>query len=181
MATGTHRQTADERREAILEAAMVEFAERGLHGTSTERIAERAGISQPYLFRLFGTKKELFLAASERCFRRTLEAFQAAAERARRGEALPAMGRAYMELLSDRRMLLLQMQTYAACDDPDVRAVVRERFAELYRYVERASGASGEEVRAFVARGMLSNVAATLNLPEICSDDDWARRFLARQ
>src|ERR671928_1588497 len=96
MATAT-RHTAAERREAVLDAAIVEFAERGLAGTSTEDIARRAGISQPYLFRLFGTKKELFKAAAARCLRETLEMFQRAAEGKRGEEALRAMGNAYVE------------------------------------------------------------------------------------
>src|ERR1044071_6607275 len=93
------RLSAAERRDAVLDAAAIEFAERGLDGTSTEDIARRAGISQPYLFRLFGTKKELFKASVARCFRETLETFQRAAEGKRGQEALDAMGNAYMELL----------------------------------------------------------------------------------
>src|SRR5437763_12762474 len=95
----TVRLSAAERRDDVLDAALVEFAERGYEGTSTEDIARRAGISQPYLFRLFGTKKELFKAASARCFRETLEMFQRAAEGLRGQEALSAMGDAYMGLL----------------------------------------------------------------------------------
>ncbi|MGI8973754.1 MAG: TetR/AcrR family transcriptional regulator, partial [Gaiella sp.] len=72
----TTRQTADERREAVLEAARPAFAAGGLHGTSTEDIAEAAGISQPYLFRLFGTKKKLFVANVERCMEETLQTFR---------------------------------------------------------------------------------------------------------
>ncbi len=72
--------TADERREAVLAAARTAFAEGGYYGTSTDAIADAAGISQPYLFRLYGTKKELFIAAVRRCFRETLETFQRAAE-----------------------------------------------------------------------------------------------------
>src|SRR6266700_3589556 len=60
------RMSAGERRETVLEAAVAEFALRGLAGTSTEDVARRAGISQPYLFRLFPTKKALFLALVER-------------------------------------------------------------------------------------------------------------------
>jgi AcrR family transcriptional regulator len=60
------RKTADERREDILAVAMEHFGAGGYHGTSTENIAREAGISQPYLFRLFRTKRELFLA----CWRR---------------------------------------------------------------------------------------------------------------
>src|SRR5436190_11413461 len=96
------RKTAEERRDEILDAALVEFAERGLHGASTDEIAKRAGISQPYVFRLFGSKKELFKAAIARCFRETLELFQRAAEGKRGEEAFRAMGQAYEGLLVDR-------------------------------------------------------------------------------
>src|SRR3954470_46285 len=113
MSTST-RLSAAERRSQILDAAMIEFADGGFHGTSTETIAERAGISQPYLFRLFGTKKELFIASIRRCFRETLETFQRAAEGKRGEEALEAMGEAYTALLADRSRLRLQMQAYAA-------------------------------------------------------------------
>src|SRR5215218_2503900 len=116
--------SAEERRTEILAVAREEFARHGFKATSTESIAERAGISQPYLFRLFGTKKELFLAAIEGCWQETLETFRAAAEGKSGEVALSAMGKAYMELLADRQRLLLQMQSYAACDDPDVRDVV---------------------------------------------------------
>src|ERR1051325_8669319 len=102
----TGRRTSEERREDILDAALVEFAERGLHGASTEDIARRAGISQPYVFRLFGTKKDLFKAVVTRCFRETLEMFQRAAEGLRGAEALDAMGNAYVERLQNDRMRL---------------------------------------------------------------------------
>src|SRR5882757_4792993 len=102
MVVNTERKTKAERREEILDAAMLEFAERGLHGSSTEAIATRAGISQPYVFRLFGTKRELFRAVVARCFRETLEMFQRAAEGSRGEEALRAMGEAYkQQLLND--------------------------------------------------------------------------------
>src|SRR3954451_4216125 len=120
MSTST-RLSAAERREDVIEAAMVEFAERGFEGTSTEDIARRAGISQPYLFRLFGTKKELFKATAARCLRETLEMFQRAAEGKRGEDALHAMAGAYVDQLlrGDRVRLRTQMQTYAACDDPE--------------------------------------------------------------
>src|SRR5947209_15534954 len=119
----TERKSADERREAVLDAALEEFAARGLDGGSTEAIAAKAGISQPYVFRLFGTKKELFKAVVSRCFRQTLELFQRAAEGKRGQAALEAMGQAYRELLSDRTRLEAQMQAYSACEDPEIREV----------------------------------------------------------
>jgi AcrR family transcriptional regulator len=172
------RKTAEVRREEILEAAMKEFALGGLHGTSTEDIARRAGISQPYLFRLYGTKKELFIAANRRCFDRVLGSFQEAAAGKTGKEAMLAMGRAYDQLLADREMLLAQMQMYAACSDPEIRDTTRAGFAELFRYVEGVSGASTVEIRDFFAVGMLMNVAAAMDLPQICGEDDsWAREL----
>jgi AcrR family transcriptional regulator len=165
MAPTTTRLSAAERKDSILDAALVEFAEAGYEGTSTEDIARRAGISQPYLFRLFGTKKELFKASVNRCFRETLELFQRAAEGHRGEEALRAMGSAYMGLLtSDRTHLRAQMQAYAACDDPEICAVVRNGYGDLVAYVGRVSGLPAEDVSRFFANGMLLNVLASMQI-----------------
>jgi AcrR family transcriptional regulator len=164
--------TADERRESVLEAALTEFAARGLAGTSTEDVARRAGISQPYLFRLFPTKKALFLALVERCFQRVADAFTAAAADRAGTEALEAMGNAYQQLLENRTLLLLQMHAYAACDDPDIRTATRAGFRELWLLVERLTGLPFEQVTEFFAMGMLMNVAAAMDLPAV--DERWA-------
>jgi AcrR family transcriptional regulator len=177
MVIQAQRKSADERRDDILEAAMIEFAERGLHGASTEEIAKRAGISQPYVFRLFGSKKDLFKATVARCLRQTLETFQRAAEGKRGEEALAAMGDAYMELLADRSRLRAQMQAYAACDDPDVCDVVRNGFGDLVAYVERVSGLPPEDVTRFFANGMLINVVASMDLYD--KPEEWSQRLLA--
>ena len=179
MATTT-RQTAEERREAVLAAALEEFARAGYRGASTEAIARRAGISQPYLFRLFGSKKELYLAGVRRCFRRTLETMQGAAEGLRGEDALDAMGQAYGLLLAtDPLMLQAQLQTYAAAlDDEDVRRVVREGYGDLYAYVERVSGASEGRLARFFANGMLLNVIAAMGFHEDAEPEPWAYRLL---
>ena len=156
---------------------MGEFAERGLHGASTEEIAKRAGISQPYVFRLFGSKKDLFKAATARCLRETLELFQRAAEGKRGQEALEAMGAAYQELLVDRTRLRAQMQAYAACDDPDICEVVRNGYGDIVAYVERVSGLPPADVARFFANGMLMNVIASMDLWE--SPEAWSQRLLA--
>jgi len=177
MSATAPRHTAAERRESILDAALIEFAQRGLEGTSTENIAKRAGISQPYLFRLFGTKKELFKATISRCFRETLEVFQRAAEGKRGEEALKAMGDAYVEnLLSDRTRLRAQMQAYAACDDPAICELVRNGYGDLVAYVERVSGLPAEEISRFFSIGMLLNVFASMNLME--RPEPWSERLL---
>src|SRR5207248_4538463 len=174
----TERKTAEERREAVLDAALEEFAHRGLEGGSTEAIAAKAGISQPYVFRLFGTKKELFRAVTARCFRETLEMFQRAAEGLRGAEALHAMGNAYVErLLTDETRLRAQMQAYAACDDPELRETVRQGYGDLVTYVERVSGLPETAVATFFAQGMLLNVFASMGLGKD-TDEAWAQRLL---
>src|SRR4051812_26963392 len=171
----TERKSKETRREEILDAAVGVFAEHGLHGASTEEIAKRAGISQPYVFRLFGTKKELYMAVVARCFRQTLEAFQRAAEGRRGEEALHAIGEAYGVLLeSDRLYLRAQMQAYAACEDPEICAVVRGGFGDLVSYVERVSGVEPDIVSSFFSRGMLLNVLASMDAPA----EDWGRRLV---
>ena len=177
MVSSTTRKTKEERREEILDAALEVFAEDGYVGASTEEIAAKAGISQPYVFRLFGTKKELFKAVVARCFRETLEAFQRAAEGKRGAEALEAMGATYMErLLPDRKRLRAQMQAYAACDDPDICTVVRAGYGDLVAYVERVSGLPPAAVSQFFAQGMLLNVVASMGLDS--SGEPWAERLL---
>ncbi len=165
------RMSASQRRESVLEAAVIEFAARGLEGTSTEDVARRAGISQPYLFRLFPTKKALFLALIDRCFRRVEETFTAAAEGRAGEEALTAMGDAYGQLLADRTLLLLQLQSYAACEDPEIRAVTRAGFKELWLLTERVTGMPTDQIVPFFAMGMLLNVAAAMDLPSV--DEHW--------
>jgi AcrR family transcriptional regulator len=175
-AAGT-RQSAEQRRETVLEVALVEFAERGLHGASTGGIARSAGISEPYLYRLFRTKKELYLASVEHCLQATLAAFQGASDGLEGEEALKAMGAAYKQLLDDRTMLRAQLQAYAACDDADVRKVVRRGFGEIMAHVERVSGAPADEVARWFATGMMLNVAAAMDLQH--AREPWAQRLLA--
>jgi AcrR family transcriptional regulator len=173
----TTRKTAAERREEILAVALEEFVDGGLHGASTEAIARKAGVSQPYLFRLFGTKKELYLETVRRCLRETLELFQEAAAGKSGEDALVAIGKAYQELLKDKTRLRGQMQAYADCGDEDVREVVREGYGRLVEYVERVSGAEPKRIRDFFAFGMLLNVFASMDLLD--QKAPWAKKLLA--
>jgi AcrR family transcriptional regulator len=158
--------SADERRDSVLAAAVHEFARGGYAGTSTEAIARRAGISQPYLFRLFETKRALFFAAFARCCQRIEELFEEAAEGLVGEEALVAMGHAYASYLADADLLMLQLQGYAAATDPDIRAFVATRFSGLVAYVQGRTGAGADSLQQFFATGMLCNVTAALGLVE---------------
>jgi len=157
------RSSAEERREEILAAAIEEFARFGLYGTSVDAIAERVGISQPYIFRLFGTKKELFIAAALQVCGRIQQAFGDAV-RASPDRPLDAMGHAYVPLLSSRAELLVLLHAFAASEDPEVKAVVSARYEELWDFVAKASGATRTQVRDFFAAGMGMTVGAALGL-----------------
>lgn len=170
----TTRKSATERRDEILEAALHEFAAHGLDGASTDAIAKAAGISQPYVFRLFGTKKKLFMASVERCLRGTLEMFHTASAGLTGEAALNAIGETYTELVAtDPVYLHAQLQSYAACDDPEIREVVRHGYGELVKYAERVSGLPSERIAHFFAKGMLLNVIASMDLLE--SNETWAQ------
>jgi AcrR family transcriptional regulator len=166
------RHTAEERREEILHAAVARFGETGLHGTSTETIARDVGVSQPYLFRLYGTKKQLFMAAVEWGFSETLKVFRAAiAQATDPHDAFRRVGDAYFELVSDRRYLGIQMQSYASTDDPEIREAVQRGFGRLVTEVQAATDATPQQIAGFFGRGMLLNV--TMSMGVIDQEDGW--------
>jgi AcrR family transcriptional regulator len=171
--------TAAERREVLIEAAVAAFAEHGFHGTPTTEIAKAAGISQAYLFRLFPTKSELYVAAVDRCFRRLGDAMRAAAEdETAEGETtMQRMGHAYAGLMQDPTTLRATLQAFAAAsgDDLAIRDAVRSRYGELIELIRGLTGAGGDELRDFVARGMLMTVLSGMDAPAI--DTPWAREL----
>jgi AcrR family transcriptional regulator len=166
--------TADERREDVLRTAMKVVGPRGLYGTSTMDVAAAAGISQAYLFRLFPTKTELFVAVLKRSFQRIQDAMAEAAAGAR-ADGRPvrdAMAEAYTDLLRDPEVLLTQLQGQAAATEPAVREALRHGFRMLYEMVEREWPASPTEVQTFFAHGMLCNVIAAMQIGEL--PERWA-------
>ena len=170
-----------DRRRLLVDAAITEFGQHGLAGTTTDAIARRAGISQPYVVRLFGTKKALFLAASDRCFDLVVALFREAAAEAPPGTTLKAMGEAYMGELENRERMLFQLQSYAASADAEVRELVRRRYGELWSEVAELSGEGAGAVQEFFSIGMLLTVGVAIGVPEIATDAPWARDFLARR
>jgi AcrR family transcriptional regulator len=173
------RMSAEERRVAVVRAAMSEFAHSGYHGTSTEAIARRVGVSQPYLFRLFPNKQAIFLAAALHCIDTTTQAMADAAEGAPQDKKLEAMATAYQELLAeDPERLLMQMQTYVAVaaaeaeGDRAFGAVVRERWQGLWDLVHLELGADIGETTTFLAYGMLINTLLSLGYP--ANHRNWA-------
>ena len=176
------RVPASKRRDALIEAAVHEFAHGGLHGTPVDRIARQVGVAQPYVFSLFGSKRELFLAAVQRGFELTGEVFERAAADFDPETAPPdvdvtrAMGNAYVQLLdTDRDYLMLQHQAYAACGDPVIRERVRACYARLVVLVERLSDAEPERIDEFFRYGAWLNVAAAMGVEDLSAGCEWIR------
>ncbi len=174
------RVPASERRDALIEAAVHEFAHGGLHGTPVDRIARRVGVAQPYVFSLFPSKRELFLAAVERDFELTGELFVRVAAEFDPATAEPdtdvlhAMGEAYVELLTNNRdYLMLQHHAYAACDDEVIRVRVRACYARLVELVRSLSGADSERIDEFFRYGMWLNVAAAMGVEDLSAGCEW--------
>jgi len=157
----SRRLSAEERREAILVAAIGEFATHGLDGASTEAIAAQVGISQPYIFKIFGTKKDLFIAAMNRVCDTTLAIFESGAQQ-NPADPLAGMGQAYRTLLSRRDELLMLLQSFAAGADPDIRPVARQRMQEIYEYIQRTANANDWEVQQFIGQGLYLTVSSSL-------------------
>lgn len=181
------RRTADERREEVIAAAIVEFATFGLHGASTEAIAARAGISQPYVLRLFGTKKALFLAAVERVCEQIMATWQTGLMEAEREggaagplDRLQAMGMHYLRLVDDVDGLRLVLQSFSSAEDPDVRQSAQRWLDTMFTWVREVSGADAEAVQRFFATGMMLTVAASIRASDVAGSQAWARAYLLR-
>jgi AcrR family transcriptional regulator len=180
------RVPAAERRDALIAAAIEEFALSGLHGTPVDRIARRVGVAQPYVFSLFPTKRDLFIAAVERGFQMVMDMFAVrAAEFQRehadgeypREELLGALGDSYIELLATNRpKLMFQLQAYAACDDEVIREHVSAAYERLGLHVQAVTGASADEVNEFLSHGMWLNVQAAIGSTDLEAACEWIRR-----
>lgn len=162
----------DDRRRQILRVAAGEFARGGLHGASTDLIAREAGISQPYIFRMFGTKKRLFIEVVVEAFDRLIDGMSEAAGDDTGRTALAAMGARYNDMLADRTSLLLQLQGFAACDDEEVRNAVRDSVSRMWTTIADTTGLDPVTVKSFLAFGMLLNNGAALQISEV--NEPWA-------
>jgi AcrR family transcriptional regulator len=192
--SGHRRVPAAERREEMIEAAISEFARSGLHGTPVSRIAQRIGVAQPYVFSLFPTKRDLFLAAVERCFDRVDATFTQAAAEFRQDSAAPGetesseageaerdhepdiqdlLGKQAIELMmKDRDVVMLQLQSYAACDDELIQERVRARWAQLTTHVQQLTGADAAALSEFFSWGMWYTVMIAIGasgIDELCA------------
>jgi AcrR family transcriptional regulator len=161
--TTAPRMKAADRRELILEAATAVFGAKSYVGTTTDEVARAAGVSQPYVVRLFGTKAKLYIAVVERAFERIIGEFT----RVLPGppeERMKRMGTAYAGLLVERGMLPVIANSTALGGDPEIGPVARAGFNSIWRFVRDEAGFTDVETRDFMANGMLINAIVGLRL-----------------
>jgi AcrR family transcriptional regulator len=169
------RMSAEDRRELVLAAATRAFARGGYHGTSTDAVAKEAGVSQPYVVRIFGTKLELFLEVFERAVSRIKSAFDQVLDS---GPFDPdseddkaRMGLAYSTLLQDHEFLQVMMHGFSSGGVPEIAASARRCMGEVFATIQR-TGWTDEQARDFIAYGMLLNVMISMRAPEHLGSDD---------
>lgn len=176
----TKLSTADERRPLVIEAAIAAFARAGYRGTTVADVATEAGISSAYVFKLFPSKEQLFVGALDSCFERVVEALglgaEATSDHSPEG-VLDAMGGAYAELISDRRLLMLQVHAQSAAEVPEIGAALRRGYARITEFASTRSGATDAAVQRFIAFGQLCHLVVTLGLDD--SSEPWARTLAA--
>jgi AcrR family transcriptional regulator len=172
------RLTAEERQDQLVTAAVTAFSQGGYAGTTTDQVARLAGVSQPYVIRLFGTKQQLFLAAVGYACDRIEEHFRAAAEVS---PTLAALGEAYDDLIAQRELITLLLHGFAAAGDPVIGPVIRDGFGRIYQSVRDLTGAGVEECRDFIAMGMLCTILGSLRVigPDAVRPDPWAAEMLS--
>lgn len=171
------RLTAAQRYEQVVGAAVFAFAASGYAGTTTDDVARRVGVSQPYIIRLFGTKQALFLAAIDRACNEIEQTFRDAGARQ---QDLGYLGLAFKTLLGQRELLLLLLHGFAASGDPAVGPVIRRRYGDIYRLVRELTGADAAQAREFLSTGMLLTVLSAMDVvgPDLTGREPWADELM---
>ena len=177
IAEAVPRMKAEERRELILEAATAVFGESGYVGTTTDRVAKAAGVSQPYVVRMFGTKEQLFLEVLQRALARLLAEFRAVLA-AGTDDLQDRLALAYVELLRDRGLLLSLMHGFVLGADPVIGPAARHGFLDVYRFLREEAGFGPEDAQRFLEGGMMLNTLVGLRMSDDFDDDPWANELL---
>lgn len=177
MVDDTSRKTAPERRESILRAAADVFGRRGYVGATTDQIAKAAGISQPYVVRLFGSKEALFLAVLTNAKDELLADFRAGLAEARAAGSgiegtLASLGDRYVELARRRGVHLSLLQAFVQGSDPVIGAAARAGYLEIWHFLRDEADLTVELARDFLGQGMLLSVLLSVDMPVLDGDAD---------
>ena len=168
---------SEDRRESILQAATEVFGSVGYYGTTTDQVARAAGVSQPYVVRIFGTKERLFLEVMERALRFILTTFRAVLAESDQ-DLRHRFGTAYVDMLRQRGLLLSLMHSFVLGGDPVIGPRAREGFLEVYAFLRNEAGFSAEDAQAFLEGGMLLNTLVGLRMSDEFETSELANELL---
>lgn len=169
---------SEDRRELVLEAAMGIFGDYGYVGATTDQVAKAAGVSQPYVVRMFGTKEKLFLEVLHRALAAMLDAFRSALHGDPEVDVERRMGLSYFELLKKHGLLLSLMHSFVLGSDPVIGAAARHGFLEIYSFLRDEVGFTPLEAHGFLANGMLANTMISTRMGDLADDDPRVREML---
>ena len=169
----TKRLTAEARRQAVLDTACHVFSRSSYRGATTAEIAREAGISEPILYRHFGSKRDLYLA----CVDEAWASFRAICEGAIAADpdkCLGAIADAYMAKGRKIRVIDLWIQALNESEDKVIAGAVRKQIREVHdffadvirdgqrRGVIHADRDPVAEAWIFVAGGLLATIDGRL-------------------
>jgi len=173
---------AAERRAMILDAARDLFGRQGYHGTTTDQIAKAAGISQPYVVRMFGAKETLFLEVLDAtlatlvdAWRGTLDGLPSGADEHERARAI---GEQFVDLAATRGLHTMLLQAFVSGAEPAIGRAAREGFLGIYRFLRDEAGIPDEQVQGFLGSGMIFSVMLAIDMPARFDDDEDAAALL---
>ena len=171
---------SEDRRLLILDAALAVFGDFGYVGATTDQVARAAGVSQPYVVRMFGSKERLFLETLELAVVRLRAVFRAAiADTDNPATLQERVGRAYVGLVSDRGLLLTMMHAFVLGSDPVIGRASRNCFLGVYQLLRDEAGFSPEEAHGFLAQGMLINTLVGVRMSDDFESSPVARELLS--
>ncbi|MGO4547356.1 TetR/AcrR family transcriptional regulator [Paenibacillus sp. 2TAB23] len=169
--------TSANRRTDIVSAAIEVFAEIGYYRATTAKVAERAQISQPYVFRFFSTKEALLQEALEVSWSRIFDAFRSVIATTGPERLEEELVQAYVRIMDGfQNETLLQMQAQTIKEEA-ITQTMQNGFREIHQIVYTAFQNAGlerpkDKTLIFLARGMLCNISLALSLPELMAVDE---------
>jgi AcrR family transcriptional regulator len=164
--------SSEERREQIITAAIAVFGARGYEGTTTDDVARTAGVSQPYVVRLFRSKENLFLEAMQFAFDELMSVFrETLADQTDDRPISKRIGEAYVDLLNTRGLHQTLSHAWLLGGHPMIGPAARRCFAQVWQFFRDEAGFDADEARMFLAEGMLINVMIGMRLVDDYGSD----------
>jgi AcrR family transcriptional regulator len=172
------RLTSRDRYEQVVTAAVTAFARGGYAGTTTDQVARLAGVSQPYVIRLFGTKQALFLAAATRATDRIEQGLRDAVTGAERDPRWAT----HDGLLAERESITVLLHGFVIGNDPVIGPAVRDCLGRIHHTIKELTGADEAGTSGVLATGMLLAVLCAMRVvgPDAVTAEPWMTALVGR-